>query len=159
MRVGTTSQQQYLPDHCRTAMYSSDLGLEWDPFYKVGVVGCYVVGRASLVSVYTTSCIPKSHAPPMHHPCTDAMHGPACPSTKTPIPPHQLKPHQDYIILLLFHSMLLQALNAEHLVCRSKCSFSQFLIFSPHFDTKKKKMRQKTAKNCKKRYSQRMVHN
>ena len=37
----------------------------------------------------------------MHHPCTDAMHGPACPSTKTQIPPHQTCRHQDYMILLL----------------------------------------------------------
>ena len=32
-------------------MFRSDLGLTWDPFYKVEVVGCYVMGRASLVSV------------------------------------------------------------------------------------------------------------
>ena len=37
----------------------------------------------------------------MHHPCTDAMHGPACQSTKTQIRPHQLKPHLNYMILLL----------------------------------------------------------
>ena len=49
--MDTFEMQQYLPDRCRTAMYWSDLGLAWDPFYKVEVVGCYVLGRASLVSV------------------------------------------------------------------------------------------------------------
>ena len=38
---------------------------------------------------------------PMHHPCTDTMHGPACPSTKTQIRPHLTYRHQDYMIMLL----------------------------------------------------------
>ena len=32
-------------------MYWSDLGFPWDPFYRVEVVGWYVVGRANLVAV------------------------------------------------------------------------------------------------------------
>ena len=43
---------------------------------------------------------PNPHAP-MHHPRTDAMHGPACPSTKTQIRPHQTKGRYNYMILLL----------------------------------------------------------
>ena len=38
----------------------------------------------------------------MHHPCTDAMHGPTCPSTKTQIRPQQANMEQDYMILLLY---------------------------------------------------------
>ena len=45
----TMLQQQYLPDRCRRAMYRSDWGLVWDPFYKVEGVGCYVMKWASLV--------------------------------------------------------------------------------------------------------------
>ena len=44
-------EQQYVPDRCRTAMYSSDLGLGGDPFYKVEVVGWGVMKRVSLVTL------------------------------------------------------------------------------------------------------------
>ena len=43
-------------------------------------------------------CTPP-HA--MHHPCTNAMHGPACPLTLTQIRPHLTAGHSDYMILLL----------------------------------------------------------
>ena len=45
------SQQQYVPDSVRTAMYWSDLGFGGGPFYKIEVVGWYVMKRASLVTV------------------------------------------------------------------------------------------------------------
>ena len=38
---------------------------------------------------------------PMHHPCTDTMHGAAFPSSQTPIRPHLTCTHQHYMILLL----------------------------------------------------------
>ena len=49
-------QQQYVPNHCRTAMYSSDLGLTWDPFYKVEVVRWCVMKWASSVRVIGWDC-------------------------------------------------------------------------------------------------------
>ena len=36
------------------------------------------------------------------HPCTDTMHGPACPSSQTQIRPHLTCRHLNYMILLLF---------------------------------------------------------
>ena len=32
-------EQQFVPNHCRTAMYSSDWGFPRDPFYKAEEVG------------------------------------------------------------------------------------------------------------------------
>ena len=44
-------QKQYVPDSIGAVMYWSDLGLGGDPFYKVEVVGWYVVKQASLVTM------------------------------------------------------------------------------------------------------------
>ena len=44
-------QQQYSPNSIGAVMYWTDLGLGGDPFYKVEVVGWYVVRRASLGTV------------------------------------------------------------------------------------------------------------
>ena len=56
-----------------------------------------------LLFSYTTPCTtPCTHAPPMHHAMHQPMHGPASLSTNNQIRPHQKKPYQDYMILLLF---------------------------------------------------------
>ena len=44
---------------------------------------------------------PHPHAPPMHRSMHRSMHGLACPSTRTPIRSHRVKPHRNYTILLL----------------------------------------------------------
>ena len=45
------------------------------------------------VVYYIIYANPESHVPPMHHPCTDAMHRPACPPSQTPSRPrHQAIP-------------------------------------------------------------------
>ena len=54
--ISKSSQQQYLPDCCWIAMLWWDWGLAWDPFYKVEVVGCYGMGRASLVTIRGWDC-------------------------------------------------------------------------------------------------------
>ena len=45
-----TNEQQYSWSRKGKALYEMDLGLAWDPFYKVEGIGWYVMGRASLVS-------------------------------------------------------------------------------------------------------------
>ena len=42
----------------------------------------------------------KSTPNAMHHPCTDAMHGPACPSSQTPNPAQLNLGSYNYMILL-----------------------------------------------------------
>ena len=46
-----TGERQYSLSKMGKALYSSVLGFPQDPFYKVEVVGRYVMGRASLVTV------------------------------------------------------------------------------------------------------------
>ena len=50
-----------------------------------------------LITLTTTNA--PGHAPPMHQP----IHGPACPSSQTPIRPHLTYRHWHYMKLLLFN--------------------------------------------------------
>ena len=51
-----SSQQQYTTSSYWKAMFRSDLGFPWAPFYKVGLLGWYVMERASLVSMIGWEC-------------------------------------------------------------------------------------------------------
>ena len=66
---------------------------------SLSIVGCHFK-----VPPNSTPPPRQCHAP-MHHPCTDPMHGPACPSSQTQIRPHLTSRHQDYMILLLNYSV------------------------------------------------------
>ena len=99
------------------------LGRAWFMVHGIGAWRCMAVHAASCMGggpaggwvkacVYAPMpCTMHGPAGPaknaMHRchalmPCIDAMHGPACLSTKTQIPPHQTCRHQDYMKLLLF---------------------------------------------------------
>ena len=57
-------QQHYVPDHCRTATYSSDLGFGGGPIYKVEVVGWYVMKPVSLIPPHHLYLIKGASAKP-----------------------------------------------------------------------------------------------
>ena len=62
-------------------------------------------------------------------PCTDAMHSPAFPSTKTQIRPHLTYRHRDYMILLLHVKQIYQYSTTCH--CNSKIENCVFFIPAP----------------------------
>ena len=81
---------------------------------------------------------PPNSTPPIHHPCTDTMHGPACPSSQTQIPPHLTYRHQDYMILLLMLIMgSSQIVNWTH-----KFSFLVWLYAKNGQRNEKRKLKQ-----------------
>ena len=53
-------------------------------------------------SIAAEECSPDAYRFPMHQPMYRPMHGPACLSENTPIPPHPIYRHKDYTILLLY---------------------------------------------------------
>ena len=73
--------------------------------------------RSKLTNLPDTSPPPCTHAPPMH--------GPACPSSQTPILPQLKMPYRDYLILLLYETKIKTGLNHSYFSIAHQCVYEQ----------------------------------